>query len=116
MINNDIKGIFLLKREFDNKISLFNKETNNLELVDYFEFEHLLKKYFGIDKTEVILDHINCGRKIIIDFNKSIAKLVKEKEYNFKDAMNVYFDPKNIESELNNPFEDEDIYSRFQNL
>lgn len=115
-MNNDIKGIFLLKREIDNKISLLNKETSNYELVDYFMFEHTLMKTFGIDKTKNILEHLNCGRKVLVDFNKNIAKLVKEKEFDFKEVMKPYFDPKTIESELNNPFEDEDIYARFQNL
>lgn len=115
-MQNSIKGVFLLKREINNKVSLTNKETNSYDLIDYFEFERMLKQHFSIDKSNKILDCINCSQKVIIDFDKSIAKLIKEKDYDFRDVMKSYMNSTNVENELNNPFDDDDIYSRFQNL
>ena len=116
MENNQIKGIFVLKREYGNNISLKNKNTNSQEIRDYFIFKDKLSFYFPIDKVEKILEHINCGRKILIDFDKKVAKLILEKEFDFKKALNVYFDPTTIENDLQNIFEDQDIYSRFRDL
>ena len=56
--------------------------------------------YFPLEKVNIILDHINCGRKILIDFDKSIAKLIVEKDFDFKKALDIYFDPKNVEAEI----------------
>lgn len=115
-MENNIKGIFLLRRDYGNNVSLQNKDTNEQTIMDYFVFKDKLIFNFPKEKVDIILDHINCGRKIIIDFDKKIAKLIVEKDFDFKKALDIYFDPKNVESELNNPFEDEDVYSRFQNL
>lgn len=116
MQNNSIKGIFLIRRDFGNNVSLQNKNTQSQEMMDYFKFKDNLMYYFPIDKVNIILEHINCGRKILIDFDKKVAKLIVEKDYDFKKVLDIYFDPKNVEAELNNPFEDQDIYSRFQTL
>lgn len=115
-MENNIKGIFLLKRDFGNNVSLQNKDTSEQTIMDYFQFKDILHVNFPLEKVNLILDHINCGRKIILDFDKKIAKLIVEKDYDFKKALDIYFDPKNVEAELNNPFEDQDIYSRFQEL
>lgn len=116
MENKPIKGIFLISRAWGNNVNLENVNTQALEIMDYFLFKNNLMFYFPLEKVEVILDHINCGRKVLIDFDKEIAKLIVEKDFDFKKALDIYFDPKNVESELNNPFDDPDIYSRFQEL
>ena len=115
MENNQIKGIFVLKREYGNNVSLQNKNTNGQEFLDYFIFRDKLAFYFPIEKVEKILEHINCGRRVLIDFDKKIAKLIVEKEFNFKKALDIYFDPMNIENDLQN-LDDQDIYSRFKDL
>lgn len=115
-MENNIKGVFLLRRDYGNNVSLQNKDTKEQTIMDYFEFKDKLAFNFPIEKIDIILEHINCGRKIILDFDKKIAKLVVEKDYDFKRALDIYFNPSNVESELNNPFDNEEIYSRFQTL
>lgn len=116
MTNNTIKGIFLIKRNYENTVSLLNKTTNSQEILDYFIFKDKLSMLFDIDKTNKILDYINCGEKILIDFDKKIAKRIIDKEFDFKNVIKTYLNPKNIENELNDPYLEEDVYSRFRDL
>lgn len=114
--NNQIQGIFIIKREFGNNVALINKVTSETTIMDYFEFEKKLKLVFDIDKAIKILDNINCSRKVLIDFDKKIAKLIVEKDIDFNSFLMSYLTAKNVETELSNPFEDDEIYSRFQTL
>ena len=112
---NKIKGVFLVKRDYGNKVSLLNKATNSMNLLDYFEFKEQLPFYFSIDTVNKILDNINCERKVIIDFDNKKAKLIKEKEFDFTKVIPSYLTPSNVENELFNATE-EDIYTKFQEL
>ena len=116
-MQNDINGIFILKREFGNNVSLLNTATKNLEYVDYFEFKTLLEKKFGLERAKNILETINCYNKVILDFDKAIAKLIKDKPCDFNKVINSYLTTKNIEIEYdNNTFDFDDIQGKFQNL
>jgi len=116
--NTKLNGIFLVQRGYENTVVLDNKEHTQQSTIDYFVFKDYLLKSFDIEKTNKILENLNCSKKVIIDFDKNIAKVVIEKDYDFNKAMNVYFDPKYIEAELNGfgMESEEDIYSGFQLL
>lgn len=116
-MENNINGIFIIKRGFGNTVELLNKNTNSLETVDYFKFKDDLVSYFSIDTINNILENINCGSRVLIDFTKKVAKLITEKEFDFNKVINSYFDPKVIENELLFGSEDEDeLYAKFQRL
>jgi len=111
----DIKGVFLIKRDYGNKVALQSKATNSMTLLDYFDFEDRIHQYFSYQTVNKILDNINCGRKVIIDFDKKIAKLIKEKDFDFSKVIPGCLNATNVENELFDATED-DIYTKFQNL
>ena len=114
---NNINGIFIIKRDYGNTVSLFNKLTNSQEIVDYFAFEAKLPMYFNKETVKKILDHINNYRKVLIDFDKKIARVIVEKDYDFKKVIYSYMNAGVVESDLNDPTLTEDeIYSKFQQL
>ena len=114
---NDITGIFIVKRGYENTVELINKSTNYQEVVDYFAFKKKLPTYFDQSTVNKILDHINCYRRLLIDFDKKIARLITEKDYDFSKAINAYMTPQAVENDLLDPTLSEDeIYSKFQQL
>lgn len=116
MLESQINGIFVLKREFGNNISLLNTNTKALEYMDYFKFKPLLEKAFGLEKSRKILELINCYNKVILDFDKAIAKLIKDKPCDFNKVISSYLNTENIENEYNNYFDLDSIEGKFQNL
>jgi len=115
-MENKISGIFVLKREFGNNVSLLNTNTKALEYMDYFKFKPILEESYGIDKAKIILENVNCYNKVILDFDKNVAKLVKEKDCNFKQTIYSMMTPQAVETEYLNSFDFEDIQGKFQTL
>ena len=97
---NKIEGVFVVKRGFDNTVILLNSKLNSQKTVDYFEFRQLLFRYFSPEKITKLLDYINSGEKLIIDFDKAIVKLIATKDYDFNNVLKSQLNPKNIENIL----------------
>lgn len=113
---DSIKGVFIIKRGFGNTVIFTNKNISIEETIDYFDFQNKLPLYFPIETVEKVLYEINCMRKVLIDFDNKIVKSIKEKSIDFNTIINTYLTPESVENDLNNPFEDEDIYNKFQQL
>lgn len=114
-----ISGIYLTKRDLWNNIIILQDAQKTTTRLDYFKFKTELSKKFGLDKSEKILDRLNCGELIIIDFDKSIAKLVIEKEFNFETAIRNYLTAEFVENLIleDKLLEIEDnLYNRTPNL
>lgn len=116
-MQNNITGVFILKREFGNNVSLLNTKTNSLEYIDYFKFKQILERSYGIERSNKILENINCYNKVILDFEKNVAKLIKDKDFDFKKVISGYMTPEHVENEYScSLFYDDDIQGRFQTL
>lgn len=114
-----ISGIYLAKRDLWNNIIILQDAQKTTTRLDYFKFKNELSKKFGLDKSEKILDRLNCGELIIIDFDKSIAKRVVEKEFNFETTLRSYLTAEFVESLIleDKLLEIEDnLYNRTPNL
>lgn len=115
-MENKINGVFILKREFGNNVSILNTKTKFLEYMDYFKFKPILEETYGIEKTKIILDNINSYYRVILDFDKKIAKLIKDKDVDFSEVIFSYLDVKTVQNEYDNQFDCEEIQGRFQTL
>lgn len=114
---DSIKGVFIIKRGFGNTVVFINKDISTEEAIDYFIVQNKLPLYFPINTVNKILYEINCMRKVLIDFDNKVAKSIVDKPIDFNTIINAYLTPESVENELNNPFEDEDIYNnKFQQL
>lgn len=113
-MQNNIKGVFVLKRAFGNNVSLFNVETKASTTENYFDFKNVLIRIYGIKRADNILDNINCYRKVLLDFNNNTAKLFVEKDADFNQVIKDYMKPENIAAEYENLFEIGDIEGKFQ--
>lgn len=114
-----ISGIYLAKRDLWNNIIILQDAQKTTTRLDYFKFKNELSKKFGLDKSEKILDRLNCGESIIIDFDKSIAKRVIEKEFNFETTLRSYLTAEFVENLIleDKLLEIEDnLYNRTPNL
>lgn len=114
-----ISGIYLTKRDLWNNIIILQDAQKTTTRLDYFKFKAELSKRFGLDKSEKILDRLNCGELIIIDFDKSIAKLVIEKEFDFETTIRNYLTAEFVENLIleDKLLEIEDnLYNRTPNL
>lgn len=114
-----ISGIYLTKRDLWNNIIILQDAQKTTTRLDYFKFKNELSKKFGLDKSEKILDRLNCGELIIIDFDKSIAKRVVEKEFDFETTLRSYLTAEFVENLIleDKLLEIEDnLYNRTPNL
>lgn len=114
-----ISGIYVAKRDLWNNIIILQDTQKTITRLDYFKFKNELSKKFGLDKSEKILDRLNCGELIIIDFDKIIAKRVIEKEFNFETTLHSYLTAEFVENLIleDKLLEIEDsLYNRTPNL
>lgn len=85
-----IKGIYLVQQRWD-LVWLQNKEENISEYVNYLAFKDLLIQKFDGNQVAKIIEYLTTEYKLVIDFDNSVVKLVKEKEINYLDSMKSYF-------------------------
>ncbi len=78
-----INGVYLVKRDLWNNIIILENDQKVLTRLDYFQFQMSLMRIFEKEKADKILDRLNCGESVIIDFDKKIAKLIVDKPVDF---------------------------------
>ena len=106
MNNVKVKGIYTVEKKYD-LVWLKEAGTESNQSMNYFNFEKILYQAFTDNQIKVILDEINCMRKVILDFDKGVAKKVIDKDPNFLEAMLPYFNAKRIQQQLDDPFAEE---------
>lgn len=108
--NNKVRGVYTAEKKYD-LVWLTNANTKSAETVNYFKFSSLLIQAFTDRQCKIILEELNCMRKVILDFDKGVAKKVVDKDPNFMESMLPFFSPKGIQNQLDDPFSDSiDIY------
>lgn len=100
MLNNTenkiIEGIYLVENKFD-KIWLENKNNQVKQAVDYDKFHVFLLQSFSIDAVNKITEAVMSEKKLIIDFDKGVVKLIEQKEEPFINFMKTYMNPQSAE-------------------
>ena len=108
--SNKVRGVYAAEKKYD-LVWLTNANTKSAEPVDYFKFSGLLTQAFTDRQRKIILEELNCMRKVILDFDKGVAKKVIDKDPNFMESMLPFFSPKYIQNQLDDPFNDSiDMY------
>ena len=111
-----VKGIYIAEKKYD-LVWLTDAKTKSAESLNYFKFAGLLTQAFTEKQRNIILEEINCFRKVILDFDKQIAKKVIDKEPNYLDSMKSFFSSKYIQNQLDDPFADSiDIYKAEESI
>lgn len=111
-----VKGIYLVEKKYD-LVWLTNAKTKSNESINYFTFAGLLTQAFTEKQKNIILEEINCFRKVILDFDKGIAKKIVDKEPNYIESMKPFFTAKYIQNQLDDPFaESIDMYKPEESL
>jgi len=115
-MDNKVKGIYIVEKKYD-LVWLTDGKTKSTESLNYFKFSSLLTQAFTEKQIKIILEEINCFRKVILDFDKGIAKKIIDKEPNYTDAMKPFFKPNYIQNQLDDPFNDSiDMYNPEESL
>lgn len=115
MTNRVITGIYLVEKKWD-LIWLKNKIEDKEETLPYFKFQNFLYQSFDEDYIKKILEAINCEKKLLIDFDKSVVKIVVEKEQPFIKTMTPFFKVDTVLDWQNNAGEYKDnIYTKYLN-
>lgn len=105
--NNVLAGIYLVQIKFG-MISLTSIDMQSIEYMNYEKFINLLIQKFNEDQVKKINEALTTNNKLIIDFDKSIVKLVKEKDIKFDQYFASYFNAKAAEDWLENKQDFED--------
>lgn len=107
--NKLISGVYLVERKWG-LIWIKNKVKNINETVKDDKFYVMLLQIFTIDRVHKILEALSEEKKLIINFDNEEVKVVKSKDVPFHQSMKIYFNPQNIQNELEFA-EDIDIYN-----
>ena len=114
--SNKVRVVYAVEKKY-NLVWLTNANTKSSESVDYFKFSSLLTQAFTDRQRNVILEELNCMRKVILDFDKGVAKKVIDKDPNFMESMLPFFSPKYIQNQLDDPFSDSiDMYKSDESI
>jgi len=109
--NQEITGIYLAYRRWE-LYWLENKKQNQQISMDYFKLDKILHKKFPNNVCVKILEHINCDRKVALDFDNIVAKVVVEKDEPFENQVLKFLDPKFVQQIQDDPEAYEELYSK----
>lgn len=102
-MNNSIilSGVYLVEIRWG-LVWLKDAIKQNNQSMKYEKFLNLLLQKFNSDQINKINEALTTNNKLIIDFNKSLVKLVKDKEKKFEQYFASYFTTKAAEDWLEN--------------
>lgn len=94
-----ISGVYLIEKKWG-LVWLKNKLKNINETIKDDKFYVFLLQTFGPDYTKKILEALSEEKKLIIDFDNEKVKVVDTKDIPFNQSLSFYFNPQNIQNEL----------------
>ena len=114
---SSIHGTYLVQKDMS-FVRLNNKIDKTHQILNYFDFEKLLHRYFEADITKKLLDKLNDNEKLLIDFDKGIVNLIKTKEMPFVKTLTTFFKPMFIQQQIDSGYFDvaEDILYKKENF
>ena len=97
--NNLISGVYIVEKKWG-LIWLKNKLKNINETVKDDKFYVMLLQHFDSDYIKKISEALSEEKKLIIDFDNEVVKVVDAKDISYIQSLKFYFNPKNIQREL----------------
>ena len=97
--NNLISDVYIVEKKWG-LIWLKNKLKNINETVKDDKFYVMLLQHFDSDYIKKILEALSEEKKLIIDFDNEVVKVVDAKDISYIQSLKFYFNPKNIQREL----------------
>lgn len=111
LLDQKVTGIYLVYRRWE-LYWLENKKQSQQVSMDYFKLDKILHSTFPNDTCVKILEHINCDRKVALDFDNKMAKVIIEKDEPFENEVYKYMDPKFVQQVQEDPDSFADLYSK----
>lgn len=97
---NNVSGIYLIRYQW-HLYWLENKDNNTTEAIKEELLRYYLAQTFDVEKVKRIFEELWDERKVLVDFDKKVAKLVIEKDPPFIQSMSIYFNPKHVYEDIN---------------
>lgn len=97
--NKLISGTYIVEKKWG-LIWLQNKLKNINETIKDDKFHIMLLQCFDYDYIKKIQEALSEEKRLIIDFDKEIVKVIGSKDVDFKQSLKFYFNPVNIQQEL----------------
>lgn len=100
-MNKVLKGIHIVEKNY-NLIWLKDNDKKISQTMKYFDFDLFLHQSFNETQIKKILEALNCGERLLIDFDKEKVKIITTKDDNFFKEMNKYMTGKAVQNIINN--------------
>lgn len=104
-----INGIYIIEKKWD-LYWLKNKDTNTSEAMRFEKFQNILFQSFNGEQIIKIANILDDNKKVLIDFDKDIAKVIVKKDEPFINAMLPFFNKKAVQQWYDEDYEI-DIYN-----
>jgi len=94
-----IHGVYIVEKKFG--VMFLIDKINKLEqAVEYFKFEGTLFQSFDEDTIKKIMEALNCGEKLLIDFDKDVVKRIVKEDEPFIKSMTKEFKAQTVQDWL----------------
>lgn len=117
-LKNKVTGIYIVEIKYQ-LFWLKDTEKNSEEAFNLKDFELMLGQCFLHDQTLKILEALYSGNKLIINFNESKVKVIKEKDQPFVKEFAKYFTAEMAQAYQENLEEatnEDELYKAYYNL
>lgn len=110
-----ISGTFRIEKKWD-LIWFISQNKQSKEVIKQDIFMKYLLNVFDFDYAHKILEAINSDKKLIIDFDNGIVKLIKDKDEPFIKSMKTFFNINYLNQLDENETSEFNIYDNIKEL